>query len=416
MKKLATIRRLVLISGFSFMVPFLLSAQISLSGIYDFEIKKGGRDSKPESNKVWNEFLQLNIHSLQLFLDASIVDGISFSSKLATSKRGGNDAVSIDLELAYVTFSNVVDKVLNISAGKTLTPFGTYTRRQLSPDNPLIGTPLFFYYATNVSSVSGYLDSTGVLLAQSLYGGRLSTVYYGGYYTGLEVFGSVADNLLFYDFALMNAPLSSTNPGVNLDKQPAFHGRVAIHPAIWGTLGVSLSTGSFLERGPVNYSLDRKWSVEDYTQRTIGFDLNLNYAYYELNAEYIINRFHSPYVVYDFTLNPPYTSGLTGTSALDLKSDELLVDVKVDAPFYPGLYVAARYNAVMFGNIKDPFSVSSTFGKAIPWDRDVQRYEVALGYKAARGILIKLGYQWTKVDVNPRPQLDVVGSQISVSF
>ena len=81
-----------------------------------------------------------------------------------------------------------------------------------------------------------------------------------------------------------------------------------------------------------------------------------------------------------------------------------------------GLYVAARYNAVMFGNIKDPFSVSSTFGKAIPWDRDVQRYEVVLGYKAARGILIKLGYQWTKVDVNPRPQLDVVGSQISVSF
>jgi len=409
-------KRLLLVFGFCLMVPLVSLAQISLSGIYDFEIKKGGKDSKPESNKVTNDFLQLNIHSLQLFLDASIANDISFSSKLATSKRGGNDAIGMDLELAYVTFSNIVGKAVNVSAGKVLTPFGTYTRRQLSPDNPLIGTPLFFYYATNVSSVSGYLDSTGVLLAQSLYGGRLSTVYYGGYYAGLEVFGSFADDFLFYDFAILNAPLSSTNPGVNLDKQPAFHGRVAIHPTIWGTFGVSLSTGSFLERGPVNYSLDWKWSVEDYTQRTIGFDLNLNHSYYELNAEYIMNRFHSPYIVYDFTLNPPYKSGLTGTSAVDLKSDELLIDLKIDAPFYPGLYVAARYNAVMFGDIKDPFSGSSTFGKTVPWDHDVQRFEVALGYKVARGVLMKLGYQWTKVDITPRPKLDVIGSQISVSF
>jgi len=409
-------KRFVDLLGVFLAMPMVLSAQISIGGIYDFEIKKGGKDSKPESNKVQNEFLQLNVHGLQLFLDAAIADDISFSAKLAASKRGGGDAVGVDLELAYVTVSNVVGKVLNVSAGKILTPFGTYTRRQLSPDNPLIGTPMFFYYATNASPVSGYLDSTGVLLAQSLYGGRLSTIYYGGYYAGLEVFGSLADEFLLYDFAVMNAPLSSTNAGLNLDKQPAFHGRVAVHPAIWGTFGASFSLGSFLERGPVNYFLDWKWSVEDYTQRTIGFDLNLNHTYYELNAEYILNRFHSPYIVYDFTVNPPYKSGLTGASALDLKSDEVLVDLKIDAPFYPGLYFAARYDAVMFGTIKDPSPTSPTFGKAISWDHDVQRFEVALGLKAARGVLIKIGYQWTKVDVTPRPQLDVVGSQISVRF
>ncbi|HLE33513.1 MAG TPA: hypothetical protein VJB38_12980 [Bacteroidota bacterium] len=406
-------KRLLLFLSFLLFAAALAHAQISISGIYTFEIKKGGKDSKPKVNKVDNEFLQFNIRNLQLFLDASVADDISLSAKLASTKRVG-DAIGVDLELAYVTFSNIAGRALNISAGKTLTPFGTYTRRQLSPDNPLIGTPLFFYYSTNVSPASGYLDSAGVIWAETAYGGRLSTVYYGGYYTGLEVFGSFADELLLYDLAVMNAPLSSPNPGLNLDKEPAFHGRIAVHPAIWGTLGVSFASGSFLERGMTNSFLDWKWSVENYKQRTIGIDVNLNHTYYEINAEYIVNNFHSPFIVPDSAWN--YKSGLTGSSALDLESNELLVDVKIDAPFYPGLYLAARYNAVMFGSITDPDLESSAFGKSIPWDRDVQRFEVAIGYKVARSVLVKLGYQWTKVDVIPRPQLDVAAAQVSVSF
>src|SRR3970282_1650751 len=98
------------------------------------------------------------------------------------------------------------------------------------------------------------------------------------------------------------------------------------------------------------------------------------------------------------------------------EGQERLVDVKIDAPFYPGLYLAARYNAVMFGSITDPDLESSTFGKSIPWDRDVQRFEVAIGYKVARRVVVRLGYDWPKVDVIPRPQLDVAAAQVSVSF
>ncbi len=407
-----SMKRILFLVGLSSAVPALMFAQLSISGIYTFEIKKGGKDSKPKVNKVDNEFLQFNIRNFQLFLDAAVAEDITLSAKLASTKRDG-DAIGVDLELAYVSFLNIAGPALNFSAGKILTPFGTYTRRQLSPDNPLIGTPLFFYYATRVSPGSGYLDPSGLLWADASYGGQLSTMYYGGYYTGIEFFGSFAEGALFYDLALMNAPLSSPHPGLNLDRQPAFHGRVAIQPAIWGTLGASFASGSFLERGSTNYFLDWNWNVEDYTQRTIGLDLNLSYTYLELNAEYIINRFHSPYIVRD---SLGYKSGLAWGSALDLKSNEMLVDLKVDAPFYPGLYIAGRYNAITFGKMRDPYAASPTFGQAVPWDRDVQRIEVALGYKVARPVLIKIGYQWTKIDVNPRPELDVVGSQISVSF
>ena len=416
LKRLNGMRSLVLVIGLTVLWDAIAPAQVSWSGIYTFEIKQGGKDSRLDANKVYNKYLQINLHDLQLFLDAQVADDIFLSAKLATSPRNTSNLKGVNLELAYVTFSDLFGTGASISAGKIITPFGTYAKRQLSPDNPLIGTPLFFYYSENVSPSSGYLDSTGVLLAQSLYGGRLSTIYYGGYFTGIELFGNLAGDLLFYDFAVMNAPLSSPASETNLNKQLTLQERVAVHPAIWGTAGISYSTGSFLDRGNVNYFLDNTGSVEDYKQNTLGFDLNLNYLYYELNAEYIMNTFHSPYAVYDYTLNPPYKSGLTGRTSLDLKSSELLVDVKFDAPFYPGLYLAGRYNMVSFGSIVDPFTASSTFGRSVPWDHDVTRFEVALGFKPARGVLTKLGYQWTKVNVNPRPDLDVFGFQVSVSF
>lgn len=407
-----TMRKRALLAGFFLAFPVWMSAQVVISGIYDFEIKKGGKNSAPESNKVNNGNVQFNVHGLQLFLDANVAPDISLSAKIAATKKAGADATAVILEVANVTFSNIVEHVLNFSAGKILTPFGTYTRRQLSPDNPVIGTPLFFYYLTNVSPSFGYLDSATLPIAQASYGGRLSAIYYGGYYTGVEAFGSIADDFFFYDLALMNAPLSSANSGVNLDDQLGLHGRVSIHPAIWGTVGVSYATGSFLESGPLNASLG---SIGSYGQHTVGVDLNLNYLYYELNAEYIINEFRSPYIVYNTSPPPFYVSGLVGQK-LNLSSKEILIDLKIDAPFYPGLYLAGRYNAVTFATITDPHTTSSTFGSAIPWDHDVQRFEVALGYKVARGVLIKLGYQWTKVDITPRPKLDVIGSQISVSF
>ncbi len=403
--------RVFLLTSFLALAP-RMSAQVSISGIYDFEVKKGGAQSTPGTNKLNNGNIQFNIHGLHLFLEGEISPDISFSGKIAATKRGGEDAAIVSLELAHVTFSNVVGEIVNISAGKILTPFGAYSRRQLSPDNPLIGTPLFFYYLTNVSPSFGYLNSATLPLAQASYGGQLSTIYYGGYYSGVEVFGSIAGNLFSYDVAVMNAPLSSTHSGINLDKQVGIHGRVAVQPAIWGTAGVSYAGGSFLESGPVNQSMG---SLDEFKQQTVGLDLNLNYLYYEFNAEYILNEFQSPYIVYNLSPPPFYVSGLAGRS-MRLSSREILIDLKIDAPFYAGLYIAGRYNAVMFGSITDPFSSSPTFGSSIPWDRDVQRFEFTVGYKPARGVIVKVGYQTTKVDVAPRPDLDVLGSQVSISF
>ena len=408
--------RTALCTAIVFCVPAFLTAQVTWSGIYDFEISKGGSDSQPGWNQLPNKYVQFNVRNLQLFVDASVDNNITLATKISTNRQSSLDPRFLDLELAYATFWNLAGNSLNISVGKMLTPFGEFTRRQLSPDNPLIGNPLFFYYQTNVSPVVGYLDKTNASYAQVTYGGSLSTIYQGGYFTGVSAFGSLADDLLEYNVAVMNAPLSSSTNAVNFDDEPAFHGRIALRPAIWCTLGISYCYGSFIDDNYVNQFLQAGGGIERFKQNVAGLDVRLSYLYYEVNAEYINNRYNAPYIVSAPSYSWGYTSGISDPDGLDLTSNELLIDLKVDLPFYPGMFVAGRYDALSFGSIIDPDVNSGTYGQSIPWDDNVAKYAVGIGYKPVHNVIIKLNYETTRIEASPRPDLDVVATQVSVSF
>jgi hypothetical protein len=112
-------------------------------------------------------------------------------------------------------------------------------------------------------------------------------------------------------------------------------------------------------------------------------------------------------------VNPPYKSGLATGQDMTLSNDEILVDVKVEAPFYPGLYLAGRLDLLRFGKISDA-NINS--GIEMPWDRDVTRVEAVVGFRPVRNVLVKAGYQWTTVDITPKPDLNVAAVQASVTF
>jgi hypothetical protein len=397
-----------LIFGLFFCV-FTASAQLKWWGIFDFEIRKGGKDSDLEKNGLENGNIQLNLQQLHLFLDADLGSNITFTAKLANNPVKGFEVRDIELQMAYVTFSNLIGDALSISAGRILTPFGTFAKRQLPSENPFIGQPLFFSYTQNVSSLTGYLpqktypDSTE-------YGSRLTTMYCGGYYTGIDAAGSFFNNALEYDFACMNAPLSAKNGDYNVDKGLAFHGRVAFHPAIWSTIGVSYAVGSFMESSYKSFEQEYT-AANNFNQSTYGVDLLLSYLYFEVNAEYIMNRFDAPYIIYiasDSTYDNGYASGSGLTRPLE--SQEYLIDAKLEAPFYPGLYLAVRYDALTFNDILD------THGSLSAWDRNVVRSAVGLGYKPDRNVLIKLGYERTSIDTRPTPDLDIWECAIVVTL
>lgn len=398
---------------FFLLFSFSASAQIQLFGVFDFEMRKGGEDSKLWSNGLPNENLHFGVYQLQLFLDAQITDDVSFFGKISNNTLRGWGLKEIEVQLAYVTLHELFSKDVNLAAGRIITPFGSFSKRQLSTDNPHIGQPIFFQWLYDISPAFGYLDPITTPIVGTSYGGRIGTLYSGGYYTGVELFGSILNEKLEYDLALMNAPLSSSQSDLNLNSNIAFHGRIAAHPAAWATAGISYADGSFLEQNESNEILTE---LEKYRQQTIGFDLRLEYLYYQLNAEYLINQWNSPYITLDYSVSPPYTSGLDEGEELNLSNNELLVDLKISAPFYAGLYIAGRYNIASFNTITDPFTDSETAGEEIQWGNDLTRYAITIGYKPVRKVILKASYENTNVDVSPAPDVHFWGMQVSVTL
>jgi len=391
------------------------SAQIRWWGIFDFELQKGGKDSRSDLNGLVNDRTQFTTRQFQLFAEADVTSTITISTMIVNSPSRPFELKGLEFQLANVTFHNLLGEALSVSAGKIFTPFGRFVKRQLAPDNPLIGKPLFYTYPLNVSPVTGYLDSVGSFNAQSTFGARLNSIYTGGYYVGAEAFGSFLDGALEYDVALMNAPLAPIVVDYNVDEGLAFHGRVAVHPVIWGTLGVSYAIGSYMQSATQNAAFENRYrSVSQFDQSTVGIDLQLSYLYYELNAEYIANHFDAPYVIAQ-GVNAG-TNGLSNATSLGLNSGEYFADLKIDAPFYPGLFLALRYDKLLSSDIRDPFRQSPTFGSSKPWNNAVGRYAIGIGYKPERSVLIKLGYETTDIDMKPKPNLDVFACALVVTF
>ncbi|HEY6951185.1 MAG TPA: hypothetical protein VI758_02190, partial [Bacteroidota bacterium] len=80
-------QRCIVIALIVAVAPAFAISQISWSGIYDFEIKKGGDGSRLELNQLPNSFVQLSAQNLQLFIDATVDDGITLSTKIATNRQ-----------------------------------------------------------------------------------------------------------------------------------------------------------------------------------------------------------------------------------------------------------------------------------------------------------------------------------------
>lgn len=380
-------------------------AQVTWGAIFDFEFRKGGEGSSLERNELVDGNPQFSVHRFQLFLDAAVDDHVAFTAKLANNVVVQDDLKKIELQLAYVSFTDIAGRGLNVSVGRILTPFGLFAKRQLSPDNPFIGSPLYFQYQVNVSPTFGYRPT---LTRGDIYGG-LSTMYLGGYYTGVELFGTLFRETFDFDFALTNAPISSFRSDVNTNGGLSFQGRVGVRPAMFISAGTSLSYGAFMDESLENRFLE---DLERYKQSSIGFDFTLDWQFYKLTGEFIYNRWNAPFIVIDYIVSPPYGSGLPSGAELDLVSREVLVDLKVDMPFLVGSYVAVRFNLLEFDTIEDPLNA----GSAIAWASGVRRYALGVGYRLTRTVLFKAGYEWTLVDTEPRPSIDVWGGQVSVVF
>jgi len=386
-----------------------LIAQVSVSGIFDAEFRKGGDGSSFERNEFLTSHPSITAQRLQLFLDADLGEDVTFTAKLQNNEIYPYSLKTIELQLAYVTINNIFGQDVNFSIGRILTPFGQFAKRQLSTDNPLIWSPLYFQYSVKVSSSLGYRPN---LAPGDPYGG-LSTMYRGGYYTGAELFGSLGEIPIAYDLAVTNAPISIFNSELNPAKTLSYQGRLSTYPWMWLEVGVSASYGPFMDealggfRQVVNDTVT--WDLGRYKQTTIGLDVTVDWLYYRVTAEYIRNEWDSPFIV---TTTYPYTSGIPWRTSLKLSNNEYLVDIRVDIPYVVGLYLAGRFDLLEFDTINDPLNP----GTSIRWDNTVRRYGIGAGYKLTRRMTLKAEYEWMDLTVTPKPYLNRWGMQVSTAF
>jgi hypothetical protein len=192
---------------------------------------------------------------------------------------------------------------------------------------------------------------------------------------------------------VVNGTPSNAAPGRDENTGKSFLARVGLTPVAGVRVGVSGSIGPYLSN-EVESDLPFGKKAEDYNQVVGMGDLELLYGHAELRAEGVLNRWETP-TVGDLDVRGYYVEG------------------KYSFPV--GLYLAARWSRIVFGEIRD------STGASRPWDDTVGRLEYGAGFRVRRDVTAKLVSQsdWIEpntVGAKKNRRYDVVAAQLSIAF
>src|SRR5439155_7786774 len=155
-------------------------------------------------------------------------------------------------------------------------------------------------------------------------------------------------------------------------------------------VGVSGAYGPYLDAA-VRGSLPPGRSVEDFHQKLVMADLEVQVGHAELRAEAARNAWESPFLG-------------------DLEVGGGYVELKWSLPV--GAFVAGRFDVLRFATLVD------SSGARHPWDTNVNRLESGIGYRFDRDIVAKVVYQRTTLDVDTAPAFhpSLFAAQASIAF
>ncbi len=358
-----------------------LSAQIELSGSADFELAAGGEDSRFVTNEINNEFRRphLSIRELNLFLFSDLGNNFSFTGRLQWDIWGSGRLNPLRITLAALSWE--AGRV-GLTVGRFVNPFGLYPRRQLSSTGSFINAPLAYGYFINISDTRGFWPAARTVGQYGREDVGLTMNYFGGYVTGGLFNWVIIPQGMDVALAVTNAAPASQQDYTNLQNLGATL-RLGFQPAIFWQQGISVSHGSFMRRATVNTNFDR---FEKYRQTLLGTDIVFAFSYFELSGELLYALWDVPASDNNgFQIAPdgnPEQYRLTNWSAY--------LDARIELPFWPGSYMAGRYERMVFDRFTPPFG--SSLVSTNPWDDSLIRYSFALGYRLARPVLLKFAF------------------------
>ena len=154
-----------------------------------------------------------------------------------------------------------------------------------------------------------------------------------------------------------------------------------MRPASGLIAGTSFARGPFVSQSAARAAAGGEANDTSYTQTAWGGDIEYSRGYYVVRAETIVSAWRLP-----IAATPPQQLPIDGPLTAFATSIEGRYKLR------PGLYVAARFDRLMFGNV-----TGAATGPE-PWDAPVRRVEVGGGYSLQRNLVLKLSYQYNARD------------------
>jgi hypothetical protein len=322
----------------------------------------------------------LETYRLRLFADIFLGDHV-YSLVEVRSDRGHaptDDDPRARLEQAFVRVSGG-GGTAGVQLGRFASPFGAYSLRHLSTDDPFLRPPIGYDYRTVMSRTLAPRDED--LLLQWRHATEffrkpgVPPVWDVPYQWGGMLFGRLGP--IDARVAAMNSSPSSAPDAWDISRDGFENPSVvaALRTRPWADLdvGVSFSKGPWMEPltggaiNPRTPGADPP-GFRDFDQEIVSVDLAYARGPVTVRAEAMLDRWEVPNIVD--------------------RPTERIYHLEVQSDLWPGVYIAGRVGHIDF------LPLANGQAEAVEWDHDVTRLEASIGYRYARNVgLLLSGFE-----------------------
>lgn len=358
------------------------NSETTVGGLFDIVFTNS--DEADITNRTFRGFSNFHTSRTRIFFDSYINENMSAFAQILF------DGNSTQLYGAYVNFSNLKGKSLNINLGLIPHPVGTFGPRTYSNKNPLIGNPLLYNMHTKIDPInSGALRSNDDFIAHDAVQPAMGMpiIYDACWNSGIDFFGYYKN--LDYSLALVTGSLSKpTQEQKKNSPMATTHLSYNFSPGL--IFGVSAYYGQYLYEGLFKDAMPAGKEPGDFLSSGIGYDFYFAKNRVEIYSEAFFSSWEYPY--------------------LSEKLNAITGYAEVKFTFYPSWYIAGRLDSYM------PGELTNSSGQKVKWDTETSRYEFGIGHKPDRNVVIKLVVQFNRFDRKSSYDEDHFALQTSIMF
>ena len=302
---------------------------------------------------------------------------VSERSYIFTDIRLQPDGLQVDFAAIRLYFND--NQTFGVQTGVLGTFIGNVTARRSSKYNPLIHLPIMYDYYTALPDDPQ--SSPYELFEQRGTGTGLPIFYLGVYRPGVELFATVLEKIDLHAGVYNSSP---SNPYMAYSASDFnYSARIGIRPVMGLNMGLSYNYGPFMGQDEYSYV-----DVSGAIQSLYDVDVSYERGYFSFFGQAVLNTWEHPTLPDDLGVFSYYLEG--------------------KYKFAPHAFAAVRYGHSMFSE----FEIHE---QSLPWDDNIQRIEVGLGYYLERETLAKIVYQHNRTErIDPRD--DYVALELSAGF